>query len=66
MEYTKDIVLNIEYDKKGREKNKKYLKKILNIYRENKFIVSILSVLTILIIFDFILVNNFVNLIVTL
>ncbi len=66
MEYTKDIVLNVQYGKKIGFKGKKAIKKLLQIYKGNKFIINVLALTTILIVVDLCMVSNFINLLITL
>lgn len=60
MEYTKDMFLNIIL-KKERNYNKQK-KTIGNIIKNNKFIIIILTLLSVLIIMDIVLVNSFLEL----
>lgn len=73
MEYTKDIILDINYKKREilhklnnlKVKVKyqfKYTKeRTISIYKNNKFIISILLILIVLISVDIILLNGFFN-----
>lgn len=68
MEYTKDVIFNVQYNdnievirlKKVGIKNK-----LFNIIKDNKFISSIFISLVILIAIDIMLVNTFMNLLIT-
>ena len=64
MEYTKDIILEI-VDKKlvaGYAKRKSWTSRIITIIKQNQFIIGILTLLTILMVIDFVLVNSFLQL----
>ncbi len=69
MEYTKDVIFNVNYkDKLGRIilSNKKSKSKILNIIKENKLVITVLCSLVVLISIDIVLVNNFIKLLTTM
>lgn len=66
MEYTKDIVLNVQYGRKINFKERKAIKKLIHIYKDNKFIINILLVTTALIVIDLYMVSNFINLLMSL
>lgn len=66
MEYTKDIILDVHYGRKINLKERKAIKKLINIYKENKFIINILFITTALIVIDLYMVSNFINLLMTL
>lgn len=66
MEYTKDIVLNVQYGRKMNFKERKAIKKLIHIYKDNKFIINILLVTTALIVIDLYMVSNFINLLMSL
>ena len=69
MEFTKDIILNVEYDANiGRIRLKKEapMKRIQKMFNENKFIVITLGSIATLIAIDIALVNAFMNLIIRL
>lgn len=66
MEYTKDIILNVQYGRKINLKERKVIKKLVNIYNTNKFIINILLVTTVLIVIDLYMVSNFINLLIRL
>lgn len=69
MEYTKDVILNIRYGQGVQSiklKERKNLKKILEIYNNNKFIINTLILTTALVIIDIWMVSSFVNLLGTL
>lgn len=66
MEYTKDIVLNVQYGRKMNFKERKAIKKLIHIYKDNKFIINILLVTTVLIAIDLYMVSNFINLLMSL
>ena len=68
MEYTKDMIFNVRYGEGVQSiklKDRKFIKKLLNIYINNKFIFIILSLTTILIILDLWMVSNFIDLLVS-
>lgn len=75
MEYSKDIILGVQYlrgedkpnskTRKGKALNKKHIKgknRILKFMNEHKFITSISIMCTLLIMLDFVLVYSFVEL----
>lgn len=65
MEYTKDVIFNIKYLKNNVRIGTKIhniMDKLLSIIKQNKFILSIMAVLIILISVDIILVNSFIAL----
>lgn len=66
MEYTKDIILNVQYGRKINLRERKAIKKLINIYINNKFIINILLVTTVLIVIDLYMVSNFINLLIRL
>ncbi len=66
MEYTKDIILNVQYGRKINFKERKAIKRLIHIYKNNKFIINILFVTTALIVIDLYMVSNFINLLITL
>lgn len=66
MEYTKDIILNVQYGRKINLKERKLVKKLTHIYKNNKFIINILFVTTALIVIDLYMVSNFINLLIKL
>lgn len=66
MEYTKDIVLNVQYGRKIDFKERKAIKKLIHIYKDNKFIINILVITTVLIVIDLCMVSNFINLLISL
>ncbi len=69
MEYTKDIILNVQYGEKvGKfgKSVKKFGRKIAKIYKENKFITLTLSLTSILIVVDLCMVSKFINILITL
>ena len=59
MEYTKDIILSINYNK---EKKTKRTSSFINFIRNNKFILSVVSITIVFMACDIILVNNFIKL----
>lgn len=64
MEYTKDIILNLKYTNdmnKIKQNNKKIKNKVIKIVKNNKFIITVLIILISLIILDVVLVNSFMN-----
>ncbi len=66
MEYTKDIILNVQYGRKIGLKERKVIRKIIDLYQNNKFIINILTVTTILIAVDLYMVSNFIKLLISL
>lgn len=67
MEYTKDVIFNVRYGEGVQTiklKERKFIKKLIKIYNNNKFIFITLSFTTILIILDLWMVSNFINLLV--
>ncbi|MCI8362736.1 MAG: hypothetical protein HFJ41_06430 [Clostridia bacterium] len=66
MEYTKDIILNVQYGKKINLKERKAIIKLINIYKNNKFIINILFLTIALIAIDLYMVSNFINLLIRL
>lgn len=66
MEYTKDIVLNVQYGRKIDFKERKAIKKLIHIYKDNKFIINILVITIVLIVIDLCMVSNFINLLINL
>lgn len=66
MEYTKDIVLNVQYGRKINFKERKAIKKLIHIYKDNKFIINILLLTIGLIVIDLYMVSNFINLLISL
>lgn len=66
MEYTKDIILNVQYGRRINLKERKAIKKLINIYTNNKFIINILLLTTALIVIDLYMVSNFISLLIRL
>lgn len=69
MEYSKDIILGINYaevEKKGQAYTDKKQKKIINFIKKHKVIATMSVLCGILIVLDYILVHNFVLLLQTL
>ena len=69
MEYTKDVIFNVQYGKDVqvvRLRNRKWRKRIGEIYKENKFIITTLTLTIILVTIDLFMVSHFINLLVTL
>ena len=66
MEYTKDVIFNVRYGQTTKLKERKYVKKLLNIYMSNKFIINTLGLIIILVTIDVWMVYSFINLLVTL
>lgn len=66
MEYTKDVVFNVQYGQAMKLRERKHIKKLIKIYNGNKFIINILSLTTILMAIDIWMVSSFINLLVTL
>ncbi len=66
MEYTKDVIFNIRYGQAIKLKERKCVKKLINMYNNNKFIINTLGITIILVTIDVWLVSSFINLLVTL
>ena len=69
MEYTKDVIYNVKYSKNFRIlhlSKRGFFKNIKNFIKENKFISVIFISMATFIVIDIILINIFMNLIVTL
>ncbi len=66
MEYTKDVIFNVQYGENVKLRKGKWVNKLVEIYKENKFIIYLLSLTTLLIILDLWMVSNFINLFITL
>lgn len=66
MEYTKDVVFNVQYGQAMKLRERKHIKKLIKIYNGNKFIINTLSLTTILMAIDIWMVSSFINLLVTL
>lgn len=69
MEYAKDTILKVNYTNRIgvlNKMNKGFFKKIKLIFKENKFITITLASMSALILIDFILINIFLNLIITI
>ena len=68
MEYTKDVIFNVRYGESVQAiklRERKFIKQLIKIYNNNKFIVIILALTTILIILDLWMVSNFIDLLVS-
>ena len=60
MEYTKDIVLNMNYGKaKSKTHEIKFINKFINLVKKNKFISIVILASFIFIGIDFVLLSNF-------
>lgn len=66
MEYTKDVILNVQYGQAIKLKEKKFLKKLVRAYNDNRFIINTLVLTTTLVIVDVWMVSSFINLLLTL
>lgn len=66
MEYTKDVIFNVSYGQAMKLKERKHVKKLLNIYNNNKFIINTLGLTITLVTIDVWMVSSFINLLVTL
>lgn len=69
MEYTKDVIFNVSYGQgmqtiKLRER--KYIKNLINMYNNNKFIINTLGLTILLVVIDIWMVSSFINLLITL
>lgn len=69
MEYTKDVIFNVRYGEGVQAiklKERKFIKRLIKTYNDNKFIIITLSLTSILIMLDLWMVSNFINLLVTI
>lgn len=69
MEYTKDVIFNVRYGQGVQNvklKERKYIRNLINIYNNNKFIINTLGLTTILVVIDIWMVSSFINLLITL
>ncbi len=64
MEYTKDIIFSVKYNKEkdSLELENNRINKFYNVIKKNKAISIITIISTFLIIWDIVLINNFINL----
>ena len=65
MEYAKDIIYNLKYDKlvnKNQSRTSRLIKKI----KKNKLIILSITLLMVLIIFDYFLIKSFIKLLMVL
>ena len=65
MEYAKDIIYNLKYDRLV-SKNKSRTGKLIRTIKENKLIILSIILLIGLIAFDYVLINNFIKLLMIL
>lgn len=65
MEYAKDIIYNLKYDRLV-SKNKSRTGKLIRTIKENKLIILSLILLIGLIAFDYVLIKNFIKLLMIL
>ena len=65
MEYAKDIIYNIKYDRLV-SKNKSRTGKLIRTIKENKLIILSIILLIGLIAFDYVLIKNFIKLLMIL
>jgi len=65
MEYAKDIIYNLKYDRLV-SKNKSRTGKLIKTIKENKLIILSIILLIVLIAFDYVLIKNFIKLLMIL
>ena len=65
MEYAKDIIYNLKYDRLV-SKNKSRTGKLIKTIKENKLIILSIILLSGLIAFDYVLIKNFIKLLMIL
>lgn len=65
MEYAKDIIYNLKYDRLV-SKNKSRTGKLIRTIKENKLIILSIILLIGLIAFDYVLIKNFIKLLIIL
>ncbi len=65
MEYAKDIIYNLKYDRLV-SKNKSRTGKLIKTIKENKLIILSIILLIGLIAFDYVLIKNFIKLLIIL
>ena len=65
MEYAKDIIYNLKYDRLV-SKNKSRTGKLIRTIKENKLIILLIILLIGLIAFDYVLIKNFIKLLMIL
>ena len=65
MEYAKDIIYNLKYDRLV-SKNKSRTGKLIKTIKENKLIIISIILLIVLIAFDYVLIKNFIKLLMIL
>ena len=65
MEYAKDIIYNLKYDRLV-SKNKSRTGKLIKTIKENKLIILSIIILIGLIAFDYVLIKNFIKLLMIL
>ena len=65
MEYAKDIIYNLKYDRLV-SKNKSRTGKLIKTIKENKLIILSIILLIGLIVFDYVLIKNFIKLLMIL
>ena len=65
MEYAKDIIYNLKYDRLV-SKNKSRTSKLKKTIKENKLIIISIILLIVLIAFDYVLIKNFIKLLMIL
>ena len=63
MEYTKDVICNVKYSKRLGIINlrRRIVDKVINFFKENKFITIVITSIVILTLIDLVLVNAFMN-----
>lgn len=61
MEYTKDIILNVNYGQAEKKQKFHWIKGVVDTISEHKLLVSVISITMMLMILDFILISSFVN-----
>lgn len=66
MEYTKDMILGINYGQAKKKRRIQFLEKIEKNVRKHKFITTIISITCTLVLIDFILIFSFVNILISI
>lgn len=67
MEYTKDIIFNVGYEKNGQVGEKgRIRKKVICWMMKHKFMTTIISLTFVMMIIDFILISSFIQVLSTL
>lgn len=61
MEYTKDMVLQVNYGQANRGRKVNYFSKLANIVARHKIFTTIISITLMLIVLDFMLITSFIQ-----